>query len=348
MFKNNGFLLQKKPLICLAIISLLSACSSNSVRENQPINIDGSSTVYPITEAIASEFNQSQNAPVEVRVAFSGSLGGFRKFCRGETDINNSSVPIPQSFMDECKKNKVAYIELPIAFDALTVVINPQNNWATTMTVKELKTIWQPEAENKITNWSQVNSKWANQNLNLFGAGRDSGTFEFFTTAIVGIEDASRNDYVFSEDDNTLVNGVAQDPNALGYFGYAYYEQNKDKLKAVAIDNGNGGVLPSEETIKNNTYRPLTRPLFIYVNAKKAQENPLLEQFIEFYLAQAESKVKQVGYLPLPESAYKLALIHFQTNHVGTVFGGKPLLNASIDELLSQSYAADGKDGYVY
>lgn len=345
---NNALLLRKKTLISLAIISILSACSTNPSQENQVIRIDGSSTVYPVTEAIASEFNQSQKTPVEVKVGFSGSIGGFQKFCQGETEINNSSVPIPQRFMEECKKNKVAYIELPIAFDALTVVINPQNNWATTMTVEELKTIWQPEAENKIKNWSQVNSQWVNQNLNLFGPGRDSGTFEFFTTAIVGIEDASRNDYVFSEDDNALVKGVAQDPNALGYFGYAYYEQNKDKLQAVAIDNGSGGILPSEETIQNNTYRPLTRPLFIYVNAKKAQENPALKDFIKFYLAQAEAKVKQIGYIPLPASAYKLALIHFETNHVGTVFGGKPILNASIDELLTQTYASEGKDGYVY
>lgn len=346
MFNNNVLLLRRKALISLAIIGLLSACNTNSSQENQPITIDGSSTVYPVTEAIASNFNSTQNAPV--KVGFSGSIAGFEKFCQGETDINNASVPIPQRFMEECKKNNVAYIELPIAFDALTVVIHPSNNWATKMTVEELKTLWQPEAENKIKNWSQVNSNWPDKNINLFGPGRDSGTFEFFTSAIVGIEDGSRNDYVFSENDEALVNGVAQDPNALGYFGYAYYVQNQDKLQAVAIDNGNGGVLPSDETIKNNTYRPLTRPLFIYVNAKKAQDNPALQKFIKFYLAEAQNVVDKVGYLPLPESAYNLALIHFETNHVGTVFNGKPVLNASINDLLSQTYASEEKDGYVY
>lgn len=338
----------KKALISLAIISLLSACGTNTSQESKPISVDGSSTVYPVTDAIASKFNNTQNAPVEVKVGFSGSIGGFEKFCQGETDINNASVPIPQRFMEECKKNNVAYIELPVAFDAITVVIHPNNNWATTMTVGELKNLWQPEAENNIKNWSQLNSNWPNQSVNLFGPGRDSGTFEFFNTAIVGSRNNSRNDFVFSEDDDALVNGVAQDSNALGYFGYAYYAQNRDKLQAVAIDNGNGGILPSDETIKDNTYRPLTRPLFIYVNAKKAQENPALEKFVKFYLAEARNVVGEVGYLALPESAYNLAKIHFETNHVGTVFNGEPVLNASINELLTKTYASEEKDGYVY
>lgn len=348
MFNLNVLKNIKKIWIPLGIISLVSACSGQSSRENKPIAIDGSSTVYPVTEAIASKFNQKENAPVEVKVGLSGSIGGFEKFCQGETDINNASVPIPQRFMEECKKNNIAYIELPIAFDALTVVIHPRNNWATTMTVEELKTLWQPSAENKIENWGQINSQWPDKSINLFGPGRDSGTFEFFTSAIVGVENSSRNDYVFSENDEALVNGVIQDPNALGYFGYAYYEQHKDKLQAVAIDNGNGGILPSDETIKNNSYRPLTRPLFIYINAKKAQENPALETFVEFYLAEVENVAHKVGYLPLPKSAYDLALIHFERNHVGTVFNGKPVLNASINELLTKTYASEDKGGYVY
>jgi len=348
MFTINVLTTVKKIGIPLGIVGLISACGSQSSQENQTILIDGSSTVYPVTEAIASNFNQKKNAPVEVKVGLSGSIGGFEKFCRGETDINNASVPIPQRFMDECKKNNIAYIELPIAFDALTVVIHPSNDWANTMTVEELKTLWQPSAENKIENWNQINSQWPDKNINLFGPGRDSGTFEFFTYAIMGVENSSRNDYVFSENDEALVQGVIQDPNALGYFGFAYYKQHQDKLKAVAIDNGNGGILPSDETIKNNTYRPLTRPLFIYVNAKKTQENPALEDFVTFYLEEAQNVVETVGYLPLPESAYNLALIHFETNHVGTVFNGKPVLNASIDELLSETYASEDKEGYVY
>ncbi len=348
MFNNNVLFLRKKHLVCLAIISLLSACGTKSSQESQPVSIDGSSTVYPITEAIVSKFNSTQNSPIEVKVGFSGSIGGFKKFCEGETDINNASVPIPLRFMEECKKKDVAYIELPVAFDALTVVVHPTNNWSTTMTVEELKTIWQPEAENKIKNWSQVNSQWPDQTMNLFGPGRDSGTFEFFTAAIVGVPNESRDDYVFSEDDDALVNGVAQDPNALGYFGYAYYSQNKNRLQAVAVDNGNGGILPSNQTIQDNSYRPLTRPLFIYVNAKKAQENPALQKFIRFYLAEVQNVVEQVGYLPLPESAYKSALVNFETHQIGTVFNGKPALNATITELLGKSYAADSKEGYVY
>ncbi|WP_330205055.1 PstS family phosphate ABC transporter substrate-binding protein [Cyanobacterium sp. Dongsha4] len=348
MFKRNFLTGVTKSLIVAGFLGIVSACSNQSSQENRAILIDGSSTVYPVTEAIASNFNQKENAPVEVKVGLSGSIGGFEKFCQGETDINNSSVPIPQRFMEECKKNNIAYIELPIAFDALTVVIHPSNDWANTMTVEELKTLWQPSAENKIENWNQVNSQWPDKTINLFGPDKKSGTFEFFTSAIVGVEDSSRNDYVFSENDEALVQGVIQDPNALAYFGFAYYEQHQDKLKAVAIDNGNGGILPSDETIKNNTYRPLTRPLFIYVDAKKAQDNPALQKFVKFYLAQAQNVVDKVGYLPLPESAYNLALIHFEKNRVGTVFNGKPVLNASINELLTKTYASEDKEGYVY
>ncbi|BAQ61344.1 phosphate ABC transporter [Geminocystis sp. NIES-3708] len=344
---NNKSLLKGKILLSAVILSTLSACGSTKNQESKNIIVDGSSTVFPITNLIVEKFNASNKENIEAESNFSGSIGGFRKFCQGETDINNSSVPIPQTFMTQCKKNGVAYIELPVAFDALTVVTNPANDWAKTITVEELKTMWQPSAENKITRWNQVNNQWADKPLNLFGADRDSGTFEYFTVAIIG-EENSRNDYVFSEDDNTLVQGVIQDPNALGYFGYAYYSKHKDKLQPVAVDSGSGGILPSDETIKNNSYRPLTRPLFIYVNAKKAQENKALAKFVTFYLDNASQIVHKVGYLPLPDSAYKVALIHFNKNQVGTVFNGKPELNATINELLNRTYAAEGKEGYVF
>lgn len=335
-------------LLCAGLALLAQACGEKTSQEIKPISIDGSSTVYPITELITNKFNEENPNGVEVNVGFSGSVGGFRKFCNGETDINNSSVPIPKEAMEECKRNGVAYIELPVAFDALTVAVNPQNNWVEAMTVEELKTIWQPEAEGKITNWSQVNPSWPDRHLNLFGPGRDSGTFEYFTGAIMEETKASRNDYVFSENDLALVKGVAQDINALGYFGYAYYEQNKDTLKPIAIDNGEGAVLPSSETIIDNTYRPLTRPLFIYVNAEKAQDNPAIRKFITYYLKSAPSLVAEVGYLPLPESAYDVALIHFDTHRIGTVFNGEAVINASINELLSKAYAKDGEEGEGY
>jgi phosphate transport system substrate-binding protein len=355
MCRNQSLSQQKKPvlrswlknfLIVLGSISLLQACGGNGSKSEQPIKIDGSSTVYPITKLIVEEFGRNNEAPVNIN--FSGSLGGFEKFCRGETDLNDASVPIPKEAMALCKSNNIPYIELPIGFDAITVVIHPDNDWAESMTVAELKTMWEPTAEGKITNWSQINPQWKNQTLNLLGPGRDSGTFEYFTAAIVGQANASRNDYVFSEDDDAIANGVIQDPNALGYFGYAYYEQNQDKLKAVGIDNGDGAVFPSLETVKNSTYRPLTRPLFIYVNAKKAQENPNLLDFVDFYLENAAESVAKAGYVPLPESAYKLANIHLHENQVGTVFDGKPVLNATINELLTQTYANEGKAGYVY
>ncbi|AUC59676.1 ABC-type uptake system substrate-binding component [Cyanobacterium sp. HL-69] len=335
-------------LLFMGLGLLTQACGNTVAEETKSISIDGSSTVFPITDSITKNFNAENEEGINVDVGFSGSVGGFRKFCNGETDINNASVPIPQEAMAECKKNGVAYIELPVAFDALTVVVNPSNDWIDSITVEELKTMWEPSAENQILRWSQVNSSWADNTLNLFGPGRDSGTFEYFTGAVMGETQASRNDYVFSEDDEALVNGVAQDTNALGYFGYAYYEQNQDKLKAIAIDNGEGAISPSDETISNNTYRPLTRPLFIYVNAKSAQDNPALKTFVEYYLQSASAVVREVGYLPLPDTAYDVGLIHFNTHQVGTVFNGEAVFNVSINELLSKTYAQDGESGYVF
>jgi phosphate transport system substrate-binding protein len=345
---NNQSLFPGKIVFPAVILSaILSACGGIKSQEQKNIVVDGSSTVYPITNLIVEKFNALEKQAINVESDFSGSIGGFRKFCEGKTDINNASVPIPKLFMDKCRENGIAYIELPVALDALTVVINPTNNWAKTITTEELKTMWQPSAEKKIVRWNQVNSQWADKPLNLFGPGKDSGTFEYFTTAIIG-ERASRSDYVYSEDDEALVNGVIQDPNSLGYFGYAYYVEHKDKLQPVAIDNGNGGILPSDETITKNTYRPLTRPLFIYVNAKKAQENEALVDFVDFYLKNASAVVHQVGYLALPDSAYKVALIHFNKNQVGTVFNGVPVLNVTIDELLTRSYASEKEEGYVF
>jgi len=335
-------------LLCVGLGVLTQACGNNAAQETKPISIDGSSTVFPITNLITKKFNEENEQGITANVGFSGSVGGFRKFCNGETDINNASVPIPKEAMAECRKNGVAYIELPVAFDALTVVVNPNNNWIDSMTIAQLKQMWQPSSQNQLTRWNQIDSQYPDSPLNLFAPGRDSGTFEYFTEAIVGERKASRDDYVFSEDDDALVNGVAQDVNALGYFGYAYYEQNQDKLKAVAIDNGHGPVFPSDQTIIDETYRPLTRPLFIYVNAKNAQDNPAIEKFVQFYLRSAQDLVAQVGYLPLPKSAYDVGLIHFNTHQVGTVFNGEAVINVSINELLSKAYAQDGEDGYVF
>lgn len=314
---------------------LLQSCSQVSSENTKPIKIDGSSTVYPITQAILEKHNQIQSSkPVQIEGAVSGTTTGFEKFCAGETDINAASRPILTEEMQACDRSQVRYIELPIAFDAITVVVNKQNTWTDSITVEELKNMWQSEATGKITKWNQVQSTWPDSPLNLFGPGQESGTFDYFTEAINGAIGNSRTDYVDSENDQTIVNGVSQDPNALGYFGYAYYEKNQDKLKALGIDSGQGPVLPSVETVKNAQYKPLARPLFIYINAKAAQDNPALEEFVEFYLENAPIVVGEIGYIPLSEEGYHLAAIHFQRFKVGSVFDGRSEISLTLEELL--------------
>lgn len=317
-------------------ISLLSACGIGESPANKSIKIDGSSTVYPITQAVTEKFKSSQPGTAEVSVKFSGTSGGFREFCEGKTDISNASRPIQADEMSLCNRYGVRYIELPVAFDALTVVVNQENNWIDSITLEELKKMWEPAAEGKITNWNQIRPEFPNKPLNLFGAGQDSGTFDYFTEAVVGKSGASRKDYVASEDDNTLVQGVSQDPNALGYFGLAYYEQNPQKLKALGIDSGKGAIVPSRETVVNSQYQPLARPLFIYVNGEKAQKSRALQEFVEYYLDNAESIVKEVGYIPLTDEHYHLAKVTFFNGEVGTVFGGQSQFDVTLAELLRQ------------
>lgn len=266
----------------------------------------------------------------------SGTGGGFQKFCSGETDISNASRPISVSEMDACKEAGVAYIELPIAFDALTVVVNKDNDWLDSITTEELRKVWSPEAEQTITRWNQINPSLPDRPLNLYAPDPDSGTFDYFTEAIVGESGASRTDYLDSEDDNTLVEGVKQDPNAIGYFGLAYYETQKEQIKAIAVDSGDGAVFPSRETVEAGEYQPLSRPLFIYINSSAAQKNPELQALIEYYLEQAPNIVQEVGYVPLPEEGYQLTKIHFERGKVGTVFGGKSDFDLTISELLTK------------
>jgi phosphate transport system substrate-binding protein len=287
----------------------------------QAVQIDGSSTVYPITEAVAEEFRREQSG-TDVTVGISGTGGGFQRFCRGELDIADASRPIRQSEIEACQSGQVEYIELPVAYDGLTVVVNPKNTWASAMTVAELKKLWEPEAEGKITRWSQIRKGWPDQEVHLFGAGVDSGTFDYFTEAVVGKEDASRGDFTSSEDDNVLVQGVAGDQLALGFFGYAYYEENRTRLKAVAVASGSdtsAAVLPSQETVRNGTYAPLSRPVFIYVNVASL-DRPEVEQFVDFYLRQGPSLVSEVGYVPLNDELQALVNQRFQTRTTGTVF----------------------------
>jgi phosphate transport system substrate-binding protein len=330
--KSNNYL--AFVILGIAATATLGIPIEADSQQNLSIKIDGSSTVYPITQAVAQEFKTSNKEPVDLSVNFSGTSGGFKKFCAGETDISNASRPIQAKEMEACRQAGVAYIELPIAFDALTVVTNPQNDWLKSLTTADLKKIWEPAAEKKITRWNQVRPDFPNSQIALFGPGKDSGTFDYFTEAIVGKVDSSRTDYTASEDDNVLVKGVSQNPNALGYFGLAYYESRAKDLKAVAIDSGKGAVLPSRQTLEAGQYQPLSRPLFIYINSSAAQKKPELKQFVEYYLEKAPQMVSSVGYVPLPEEGYYLTKIHFQRGKVGTVFDGKSEFNLTIGELL--------------
>ncbi len=314
-------------------LGIATACS-DPTPEAKEIFIDGSSTVFPITQAIASAFAIEGGAAVPVNVSFSGTGGGFKKFCTGETDINNASRPISLAEMAICREAGVPYIELPVAFDGLVVVVNSENDWAKSLTTEELKRMWGPAAEGQIESWNQVRAEFPDRPLNLFGPGTDSGTYDYFTEAIVGDSGDSRRDYVPSEDDETLVRGVSQDPNALGYFGLAYYESNPTDLRPVAIDSGKGPVVPSRATVEAAKYQPLARPLFIYVNAERAQENPALREFVNFYLARAAATAGEVGYIPLPEEAYHIARVTFTTGEAGTVFDGRPQFDLTIAELL--------------
>lgn len=299
------------------------------------VTIDGSSTVFPITEAVAEEFQKAKKGAVRVTVGISGTGGGFKKFCRSEIDIADASRPIKKSEMEDCAKAGVKYIELPVAYDALTVVLNPENTWAKNLTVADLKKIWEPEAKDKITSWKQVRPEWPDLPLKLYGPGTDSGTFEYFTEAIVGKAKASRPDYTASEDDNTLVTGVSRDKGGLGYFGYAYYAENTRKLAAASIDNGKGPVAPSEKSVEDGSYQPLSRPVFIYVS-EKALEKPEVREFVDFYMKSAPQLVKEVKYVQLPAKVYSMNLEHLAKKKLGTVFGGKSEVGLKIEELVKR------------
>jgi phosphate transport system substrate-binding protein len=288
------------------------------------IKIDGSSTVFPITEAVAEEFKKVNG--VNVTVGISGTGGGFQKFCRDEIDVSDASRPIKPAEAEACSKAGIDYVELPIAYDGIAIVVNPKNTWAASMTVAELKTLWEPAAQGKVMRWSQVRSGWPDKEVHLFGAGLDSGTFDYFTEAIVGKEDSSRGDYTNSEDDNVLVQGVKADEYALGYFGYAYYEENKDSLKLVAVDDGNdangkGAILPSPETVRDGTYRPLSRPIFIYPKVTSLSR-PEVQNFIDFYLSKGTDLVREVGYIKLADKEYELVRSRFKAKKTGSMYAG--------------------------
>ena len=312
--------------LVMALASLLSACSGSdrTTASNKPVSgkitIDGSSTVLPLTKAMAEAF-RAANPAVEFAVEASGTGGGFRKFCAGQLDIADASRPINTAESEQCKAQHIDYVEVPIAFDSLAVVVNAKNTFVECLTVNELKAAWEPTAEGKTTQWNQIRASFPAQPLALYGPGKDSGTFDYFTLAIVGTQSSSRGDYTKSEDDTVIERGIASNPNALGYFGYAYYQANKDQVKVVAVDNGHGCVLPSAPTVADASY-PLSRPLFVYVNASAAAR-PEIHAFTRFYLAPTStSYVTRVGYVPLPAAALTTQASRFEKGVKGSALGG--------------------------
>ncbi len=330
-------------VVLIPLAALLTGCGGSKEPGTPPagaeapvIRIDGSSTVFPVAEAVAEEFQLDQRGRVRVTVGLSGTGGGFKKLCRGDADISNASRPILKEEMDSCRAAGIGFIELPIAFDAITVVVHPQNDWVKTLTVADLKKIWEPAAQATIMRWTQVRPEWPDAPLMLFGPGADSGTFDYFTEAIVGKAKSSRGDFAASEDDNVLVQGVENNKVSLGYFGFAYYVSHQERMRAVPIVNSKGtAILPSIASVTDGSYEPLSRPLFVYVSATAAQR-PEVRKFIEFYMTEGPPLAAEVGFVPLPERASQLALKHFRDGRLGSVFGGIPEVGVTIEELLER------------
>ncbi len=325
-----------KLVIVVILASFFVGCGGP--RDGTIVLVDGSSTVFPISEAAAEEYGK-MNQQRRVTVGISGTGGGFKKFGAGEVHIVGASRPITPTEVERCRKNGIEYIELPVAYDGICVVVNPSNDWVDYLTVAELRKVWEPSAQGKVLNWRDIRPEWPDRELHLYGAGVNSGTFDYFTAAIVGEEHSSRGDFTSSEDDNVLVQGVATDDLAMGFFGYAYFEENSDKLRAVPIDdenpdNGAGSIEPTPHTIGDMTYQPLSRPIFIYVN-KAALEVEAVSDFVRFYLSSASELVPSVGFIPLSESAYTLAQNRVDARVIGSIFGGTgSQVGVNIEELM--------------
>lgn len=321
----------------IAGLVALAGCGGGGTAEGRSqaaqIQIDGSSTVFPITAAVAEEF-RAVRPDVRVAVSYSGTGGGFKKFVAKEIDINDASRPIKSSEQEQAQANGIGFIELPVAYDGLTVIANPKNEFLDYLTVEELNTIWKPGST--VKKWRQVRPEWPDTDIRLYGPGHDSGTFDYFTEAIMGESGAMRSDFTASEDDNLIVQGVAGDVGALGYLGYAYFHENAATLRAVPIKGGAGDpVAPSPETINNGTYTPLSRPVFIYVTMDAAAR-PEVEEFVHFYLENAADLVPDVGYIELPTEAYQLALERFDKRVPGSVFAGGAQVGVTVQDLLSR------------
>ncbi len=340
----------KKTILAFGIVALLSSCGNNQnqqsnerSQEKMEIKLDGSSTVYPVSEAVAEDY-KATNQSVNITVGLSGTGGGFKKFERGETDISNASRPITPLEDSTCLAAGINYIELPIAYDGIAIVVNKDNNWLTKITVNELNKLWEPGAQNKIKKWNQVNPAWPDEEVHLFGTGTASGTFDYFTEAINGKSKSIRGDYTAAANPNVLVEGIHGDKNALGFFGLAYFEANKDKLKLIPVDDekkedGDGPVIASQETVKNGTYQPLSRPIFIYVS-KKSADKPEVKAFVDYYLENAGKLATEVGYIALPDEVYTMVKKRFTDGVTGSAFAGIDPVGVKLDELLKVEQTA--------
>ncbi len=307
-------------LLTVIVPSALTACEAET--PSGTVSIDGSSTVYPLSKAIAEVFGKA-NPAVQFKIGFSGTGGGFKKFCAGTVDITGASRLINRTESDQCNAQHIEYMELPVAFDSLSLVVNTKNTFVDCLNVNELRRMWEPAAEGKVSTWRQIRPNFPAQPLVLFSPGKDSGTFDYFTLAIVGTEGKSRGDVAMSEDDMVIERGVEANSNAIGYFGYAYYQANRDKVKLVAIDNGHGCVVPSAQTVADRTYQPLSRPLFIYINTAAAAR-PDIQAFTRFYLSPESAQyVTKVGYVPLPAAALAVQTTRFDKGVTGSAFGGR-------------------------
>lgn len=321
----------------LALIGfIMIVCSSCFKKYEGKITIDGSSSVYPLTEAVAEEFRKV-NADIRVTVGVSGTGGGFKKFLRGETDISNASRPISKSELAVSRRNGIEFIELPVCYDGMAIVVSPKNTFIKEITVAELKKMWSPESQGKIKRWNQIRKDWPALPLKLYGAGTSSGTYDYFTEAVNGRAKASRGDYTASEDDNVLVQGVSSDAGGLGYFGLAYYAENKDKLKLIGVKTttNDPAIYPSDSTVMNGSYKPLSRPEFIYVN-KKALIKPYVREFLAYYLDHAGELAKEVGYVPLSSDAYRLCHERLNKNMTGSMFEHTSVVGADLIQLLTR------------
>lgn len=326
----------KKILLFILGLTLIASCAKK--KDDSSVKVDGSSTVFPISEAVAEEF-ENDNRAIHVIANASGTGAGFKKFIRNEIDITGASRPIKESEDKDCAAHNIQYLEIPIAYDGLAIVVSKENTWVDFLTCDELKKIWEPAAKNKVTHWDHVRSGWPHKKINLYGAGTESGTFDYFTEAIVGEARSCRTDYTASEDDNGLVSGVAGDKYSLGYFGYAYFYENQDKLKLIPIDdkndeNGKGPISASNETIVNGTYQPLSRPLLIYIN-KKSCERKEVYSFVNYYIDNATILVPETGYIPLSPEAYKLVKARFVAGTAGSLFLTlKTMVGIKLEEVL--------------